>query len=174
MGTEASSVKSVMLNSQLTVVENVEGAPSADSKTVTSDQFNLGARTLSSSTTIPVTIYSEAEWTLDEYGAATIDLTDAPGTQENVDGTGLKVQFVRIRGQSADNGVLSISPGASNPYNVFGAGNSADYPAGCTVPWHLEFGDTLDDVTDVSGVGASQIDLAGTAGDVFEIEIGLG
>lgn len=173
MGLLASSVNSAMLQSQWRVTEDVEDAPGAAGKTVTSDVFNLGARSYTPTTTLDMELYSAETWVLDGAGAATIDLTDLPGTQANVDGTGKKVRAIRIHG-AATNGALTISPGAVNPYLLFGAGNSVVYPAANTLPWHIESGDSLALVTDVSGVGSSQIDLAGTAGDEFQIEILLG
>jgi len=173
MGLLASTVKTAQLQSRWRITENVLDAPDADGKTVTSDQFNLGARTYSPTTTLVIEGLSAETYVLDGAGAATIDLTALLGTQANIDGTGEKVKAIRIHGR-ATNGALTISPGALNPYNLFGAGNSVIYPATNTLPWHIEFGDTLALVTDVSGVGSSQIDLAGTAGDEFDIEILLG
>ena len=173
MGTEAATVASLSVMSHWSVTEDVEGAPAAEGQQTTSKAFNRGAQSLGPATTPPVTAYSADEWTLDISGAATIDLTDLPGTQGDVDGTGLKVQAFRVHG-AATNGALTISPGASNPYSLFGSGNDLELPAGFLGPLECRFDDLLADVTDVSGVGASQIDLAGTAADVFKIEILLG
>lgn len=173
MGSGAAEVSSCTLTSYWSITETVEDAPAADGEYVTSKAFNRGSQSLGPSSTPPVTTLSADTWVLDEAGEATIDLTDCPGTQGNVGGTGLKVQAIRIHG-GADNGALTVSPGASNPYALFGAGNSIELPAGFIGPLEVRFDDTLDDITDVSGVGASQIDLVGTPGDEFKIEILMG
>ena len=173
MGSGASAVTSGTLHNNWSITESVEDAPGADGQTVTSKEFNRGPQTLGPTTTPPISGYSADEWTLDGAGAATIDLTDLPGTQGDVDGTGLKVQCFRVHGL-ATNGILTISPGALNPYNLFGAANDLVLPAGFIGPLECRFDDLLADVTDVSGVGSSQIDLAGTATNVFKIEILLG
>lgn len=173
MGLDPSAVTSAVLVSNWTVVESVEDAPAAASQSITSKDFNPSVQRLSPTSDVPVSLFSGDTWTLDGGGAATIDLTDLPGSQGNIDGTGKKVQAIRVQGAEG-NGALTISPGASNPYNLFGAGNSVELPAGFLGPMEFRYNDTLDDITDVSGVGSSQIDLAGTAGDEFNIEILLG
>ena len=170
MGASAAEVTAARVTSQLSVTEELKGAPGCTGKTVTSDYFNLGPQLYGPATTIPVTHYSHAEYTLDGGGAATIDLTALLGTQEDIDATGLKVQLFRVKSNSADNGALTISPGAANPYVLFGAGNSLVYPAGLTLDWPFPFGDKLADVA----AGVKNIDLAGTAGNVFDIEILVG
>ncbi len=174
MGTTASQISSVQFINQMNVTEALQDAPAASGQNVTSVAFNPSTVQYTPSTTIPMVNYSGVTYTLSGGGAATIDLTDLLGTQGNIDGTGLRVRALRVQGSDASNGALTISPGASNPYEFFGPGNELVYPAGNTKPITFEFEDGLALITDVSGVGASQIDLAGDASDEFKIEIIVG
>ena len=173
MGASSSNVSNAQIADSLIVTQTLQDAPGAGDGTVTSLALNPAPVQLSPTTTPPVTKYSADAVTLDGGGAATIDLTDLPGLQAAIDGTGLKVQLMRIQGATG-NGALTISPGASNGYELFGAGNDIEYPAGCTRPFKFEFDDKLVDIDSGSGAGEYTIDLAGTVGDVFNIEFLLG
>lgn len=168
--TQIAEVASVVVTSVVQAAEDIQGLPAA---AAVSPAVNPGSTTYSPTSTVPVTYRSIKTWTLDGSGEATIDLTALPAMQDDIDATGLKVQLVRIWGE-AGNGVLTISPGASNAYALNGAGNDLVYPAANTKVFHWEFGDTSPQITDVSGSGDSQIDLAGTAGNEFTIEILVG
>jgi len=156
---------------QVTVTEALQGLPGAANKTVTSDSLNPGPISYTPTGTPPVKYSSMQEITLDGGGAAAIDLTNLPGTQGNIDATGLKLQLFRIRGRATNTGsVVNIAPGTSNGYALLGAGNDADYPAKSVRPWLLEFDDLLPDV----GPTAKNIALLGTAADKFYVEILVG
>ncbi len=171
------TVATAQITGALAVTENLQGLPG----TGPYEQnlaINPGAKQYGPTTTPPASYRSVATWTLVAEtsggpGLATIDLTDLPGMQDNIDGTGLKVQVFRIWGAST-NGSVAIMPGDTNPYAMFGAGNEMDYPAANVRPFIFEFGGGAPEITDVSGVGASQIDLSGTDGDEFTIDILLG
>ncbi len=172
MGTSAATVSQATVLSKIDVTENVQDAPGASGKTITNTAMNPSQSQYNATSTPPATNYSADNWTL-TGGAATIDLTDLPGLQANIDAVGKKVRVLRIQG-AVGNGALTISPGAVNGYELFGSGNDLVYPAGNTKPFQMEFDDAAPDITDVSGSGESQIDLSGTADDVFEIEILVG
>lgn len=168
---DITEVASVTAASTINSVETLQGLPGGD------EQVNLttnpATKAYSQSSTPPAKYRFFKSVTLDGSGAATLDLTALAGIQDAIDATGLKMQWFRIWGVTG-NALVTISPGASNPYAMFGAGNDLVYPAACTRPFHFEFDDQSPTITDVSGVGASQIDFAGTASDVFSIDIGLG
>jgi hypothetical protein len=156
---------------QVTVTESLKGLVGAANKTVTSDSLNPGPVSYSPTGTPPVKYFSAQEVTLDGGGAATIDLTALPGTQDDIDATGLKLQVFRIRGRATNTGTaVNIAPGATNGYALLGAGNDANYPAQATRPWLLEFDDELPDV----GPTAKNIALLGTAADKFYVELLVG
>lgn len=172
MGTSPATVSTASILSQVDVTETVADAPAAIGQTLRSNAFNQGQRQLNATSTPPVTKYSGETWTLDGSGDATIDLTDLPGTQANVDGTGLKVNVFRVICPTGNSGAVTITPGASNPYNLAGASFSITVEPGDE--WLYVGYDTSPDVTDVSGSGNQTIDLAGTAADTCNIDIGLG
>jgi len=102
--------------------------------------------------------------------AATIDLMALLGDlQDTIDGETMKLQALMIIGADS-NGALTISEGAANGYEVFGAANPIVYPALCTLPWLMQFDDTLPDIS----ASDCEIDLAGTGTDVFTIAMILG
>ena len=166
------TVKTFRWQTSVTAIEEVQGDEAADGKYVTSDQFNAGQQTHTSSTTVPVQRYSGQEYTLDGAGEAVIDLTDIEALQDNIDGTGMKVNFVRVKNKSTNSGTLTIGPAAANGYDLWGSGVDLDVPVGSEVS--QSFNEKLADISCVSGVGGYRIQLAGTAGDVIRVELGLG
>lgn len=171
MGASAATVLTAQTSVNVSVTETLQGAPGASGVTVTSSAFNQGQQQYSPSTTVPVTKYSAAEYTLDGGGAATIDLTDLLGTQANIDGTGLKVQFIRVNNPSTNSGIVNVAQGASNPYPIWGSSNDMDVSVGGELSYRTNNAATI---SDVSGLSACEIDLAGTAGDVIKVELLLG
>ena len=154
MGASAAIVSSVQFVSMIKVTEALAGAPAADGETVTSRTFNDGQQIYSPTTTIAISAYSGAQYTL-SGGAATIDLTNLLGTQANIDGSGLKNQVIRFQNPSTNTGTLTIAPGGSNPYPIFGAGNEFDLPVGAEVTFRT---DEAPAISDISGSAASEID----------------
>jgi hypothetical protein len=103
------------VNETLTVPDSAGG-----NATIRHNGFN-STGSLGASTTPPVTKVSAFKPAL-VAGEHVIDLTALPGvTAANVDGTGLKVQAIKIRNPAANSANLIIEPGASNAYNLFGA-----------------------------------------------------
>lgn len=170
MGASASTVLTAQVSISGSVTETLQDAAGAGSATVTSNAFNQGQKQFSPSTSIPVTKYSAKEYTL-TAGAATIDLTDLVGTQSNVDGTGLKVQFIRFITPSSNAAVVNVAQGAANPYPIWGSGNDVDIPIGAELAFRTA--DAVS-ISDVSGLSVSEIDLSGTADDTIKVEIYLG
>lgn len=170
MGTTAAEINSALVDSRISVTEDVKDMAGVTTETFNQPTLNLGQSTYNPTSDPPGKYYSAQTLAL-VAGAATIDLTNLPGLQAAIDATGLKLNFLRIRGEAdGSNAKLTISEGAANPYELFGAANPIEYPAACTKPFTFEFDEGLADVA----AGAKNIDLAGTGTDSFFIEMILG
>ena len=110
-------------------------------------------------------------------GTTTIDLTAAPAivapgsSTRSVDMSGAKVKGYLIRCGEANAGLVTIAPGASNPYPLFGTGNEIDLGAGAVIA------QTFDGVeSNLPAVAAlvKEIDVTTTGTDEVEIELILG
>jgi hypothetical protein len=153
-----------------TVVETLEDnvpAATAPNRKVRHDQYN-GAATLSASTTPPVTKVAVFEKAL-AAGAATIDLTALTGTNEaTVDGTGLKVQVLKIKNKSTNANPITIKVGLTDGYQLAGANFEAQISPG------QEFLFYGNDATPDIGAAAKTLDLAGTGSQAAEVLIVMG
>lgn len=154
----------------LTAFETIEaGMAAAVGAVITHNGFNTAAK-LSSNTVPPVTKMSAFVKAL-VAGAATIDLTALVGTAGvAVDGTGLKVQAIRIQNPSTNANAVAITPGASNGYLLLGTGWKITLNPGEEFVW---VGIDHASVPDVAA-GAKTIDLAGTGTQSFNVLIILG
>ena len=143
----------------LTVVEtlpnNTGSAPDATRK-ITHTDYNEGG-TLSATTTPVATTCAHFLLTL-TAGAATIDLTALTGTNGvSVNGTGMKIQSVRIKNLGANQ--MTIKVGAANGHTgVFAATNGHPLNSGGVAQIHTNAsGDSIDGTHknwDITGTGA--------------------
>lgn len=142
---------------ELTVRETLStGVPAAERPIVTHSGFNSSG-SLSSSTTPPITKVAAFTKAL-VAGAATIDLTALVGTAgAAVDGTGLKVQAVKVQNPSTNTNTLVIKEGASNGYHLMGASFQITLQPGEEFIWR-----GIDKAPDVAG-SAKTIDLTDAA-----------
>lgn len=128
-----------------------------------------------STSTPPGTKYAAQIETLSGSGAAThtIDLTNLVDSEgAAVDGSGLKVQEFRVQAPASNTAVITVQGGDSDPYELFGSGNSTDVvPGGC---YQYRFDDELPDITTSTAVGATDIKFSGTGGETFSYEIIMG
>lgn len=150
---------------EMTAVEELQGVPAAANSTLQHDGFNLGPTRLTSSTTPPITRTSPTTQTM-TGAAVTIDLTALPSSQDDINGTGKKVNLFHVRNRGAN--AITIAPGASNGYELFGAGKDFVLPAGGELT--LKFNDNLADIDATH----KNIELTGTAADQCDLLIGLG
>lgn len=159
------------VDSQVSVTQAFKTAGPATDEQSSPPTYNPGPTTYNSGSSPPGVFYSGQVLAL-VAGVATIDLTAlAGGLQGTIDGTGKKIQMMRIRGEAdGSNAKLTISEGAANPMELFGAANPIEYPAGCRKAFTFEFDDSLDDI----GAADCEIDLAGTGTDSFFVEFILG
>jgi len=156
----------------LTIQEAVSSIPAAPNTTITHNGFNTTA-SLGAASTPPVTKVAAFEKTL-VAGVGTIDLTALPGTNgTTVDGTGLKVQALKVKSPSTNANILVVGKGASNGYGFNGKTWTVAIKPGEEVMFRF-----VDAATQpaIAG-GAKTIDLSDdSAGgtDVFEVAILLG
>ncbi len=164
-----SSTITVLYTSKVTVVETFSGATDGDN-TATFAPLNEDA-TFTASTTVPVTKHASFTQALSS-GTATIDLTTLPGitADETVNGTGLKVQFLKLINPSTNANKIVASNGASNPYRLDGLTTAWSITLAPGQAVLLELNDAADDV---SG-SHKTIDLAGTLVQTLSVQIVFG
>lgn len=142
-------------------------APSAGTPLVTHTSWDF-SHSLSSTSTPPFTKHASFQKAL-AAGTATIDLTALTGFNgEAVDGTGLKVQAMKLRNPSTNANTISIAPGAANGYDFCGADFKITLSPGTEVLIYC-----LDTAPDISGTDKN-LDLAGTLVQALDVEILMG
>ena len=158
------------LDTLVTVLETLAGNPASapDSlRKVTHSNFNTHA-VLSATTTPPVTKVAAFEQAL-VGGAGSIDLTALVGTNgATVDGTGLKVQAIKLKAKSTNTAGITISKGVSNGYALAGANYSEELKPGQEV---TRYGNNA---TPAIAGGAKTLDLAGTGTDALQVIVVMG
>lgn len=108
--------------SKVTVVPTYEGVyVSGSDNTITVNGLDE-SETYTDSTDVPVSKHAEGRKALSS-GAATLDLTALPGqtADETVNGTGLKVQLMKLRNKATNANDITVSKGASNGHTLFGS-----------------------------------------------------
>ena len=123
--------------------------------------------TLPIGTTVPITDSWSDRRTMGGT-AETLDLTALVHVVlGSIDLSGLKVQAIKVAAAAANNAAgLNFTNGAANPYDIFGAaGDAVTVLPGMAVLVYAP--DKLEDVDATH----KTIDVAGTAGDVYEIVI---
>ena len=160
----------VSYNSQLTVVETLEGPyVSSSDSTVTTNGLNTTVER-TASTTQPVTKYSAFLKAL-SGGTGTIDLTslpDAGGNAGAVTFSGLKLQFVKFINPSTNANAITIAKGASNGHTGLGSSFSITLQPGGEYLWKGN-----DNTTDVGGSDKT-FDLSGTGSQSLQVELVAG
>lgn len=165
------STVAVAYEAKATVVEtlDVTGTPGASDtkRRVTHDAWN-SAKTLGAATSPPATLHAAFEKAL-AAGVATIDLTALVGTNGiAVDGTGLRVQVLRVRAKATNANPITIGKGASAGYTGLGADYSEALAPGAEVLHYPN-----DAGSDIAPANKT-LDLAGTGTQSLEVEIVLG
>ena len=158
----------VTLNSQLTIVETPTGPDSPTGSVVIAgynETVNLTQAStpgVTKGTAFPVALVA---------GVATIDLTNLPGLtpDEIVNGTGLKVQFLKLQNPSTNANKIVVGKGASNGIQLDGA---------TTWSFPLAPGQSIlvncNNATDVIGATKKNIDLAGTGTQTLNVSVTMG
>jgi len=164
------SVVQLLLRGVFQAVEQLEGLPGAGTDRIVNEKFNRTETALTPSTTPAVSRVSYATYTI-AAGVADIDLTALAGTQDAIDGTGLKVQAIMVRNKGA-NPMTLCDQAATNKYDLLGVGNATIVPAYATLnPWLLfVLPEQLPDIA----AGAKTIRISGTNADTADVAIALG
>jgi hypothetical protein len=149
-----------------TLETNVPATP-ATARSVVHSAWD-SVKTLNSASTPPASKVAAFEQALTS-GDATLDLTALVGTNGVVvDGSGLRVQVLRLRAPATNGNPITVSKGASNGYDGFGADFSLTLAAGAEV---LLF--SKDSGGDIAGANKT-LDLVGTGSQVLQVEVVLG
>jgi hypothetical protein len=159
---------SVNYTSKILTTEVLEtNVPAANDKSLQHNGYDtVEARTAASSPPVSKCAFFEKALAA---GVATIDLTALVGSNgAAVDGSGLRVQFVKFRNKAANGNVMTLSKGAANGYDGLGASFSVTIPPGGEVLVRAQDGGT-----DIGGTNKT-LDLAGTLTQIAEMAIVLG
>ena len=103
-------------------------------------------------------------------GTTTIDLTAMPAARDPslaIDNTGKKLIGLLIAADKDNDGDVTIAPGSSNPYPLFGTGNTIKVAAGLHISAAII---GVASTYGAVGVSAKTIDISGTQDDIVEIE----
>lgn len=147
-----------------TLPTNTDSAADASRK-VTHSSFNESG-TLTAASSPPATVQASFVKAM-SGGAATIDLTALTGTNgATVDGTGLRVQVIRVKNLGAN--VLNVAIGASNGWDGMGSAFSVD------LAQNGVFEAFLNDAGSNISSTIKTIDLAGTTTQTSEWTIVMG
>lgn len=159
---------SVTYVSTKTVVETLADTyVSSSDNTVTYTGMNSSGTFDSGTVAAPCTTHAAFRKTM-SGGAGTIDLTAITGGGANgatASFTGLKVQFFKFRNLSTNANSITITFGASNPYNLMGSDFSFTLAPGQECEGYLK-----EQAPDV-GSGAKNIDISGTSAQVLECQL---
>ena len=146
---------------------NVPAVSTNANKEVKHTGFNK-AVTLDGVSTPPATKVAAFEQAL-VAGAATIDLTALTGTNGvSVDGTGLKVQAIKLVNKDTNSAAMTLSIGAANGYDGWGANFEVEVAPGAEVV--LFANDAGSDI----GAANKTLDIAGSGTETAQIIVILG
>jgi len=144
------------------------GAATEAARTVTQAGFNAAQRVLKSDSSPPVTCGALFQQAL-TAGAATIDLTALDGFNDKaVNGTGLRVQLLRVKNPATNANPITVAKGASNGYDGLGAAFSVTLQPGAEATFL-----TNDAGGDIAA-GNKTLDLTGTGSQALDVEIIMG
>jgi hypothetical protein len=183
------TVDSVQVNIGLDFVLTGTGA-ALNGQTINLTALNEGPETLNSTSTPPVSQHYAK--TLTCLGGATpvsIDLTaltDVEGAAFS--GLGKKVQLLRVKTPTTNAGSVTLGPGETDGYELFGTSKSIDVPPGSQIVmyWNDELGDIGEEAAgsgsgSSSGSGSGSASYAGTTlevtgalNDTITVELGIG
>lgn len=163
---------SLTYSSILTAIETLDQSLVPDAvdanRKITHNGFNTASLSLSGSTTPPVSMVASFQQAL-SGGAATIDLTNMPGTNgAAVNGTGLKVRAFKFLNPATNANPITIATGASNGYALAGSAFSVTLAPGQETSMYLKDG------APAIGSGAKTLDLTGTGSQVLHAILVIG
>jgi len=157
----------VQLKTTVQQTLDATGAPAASSPKVTHANWDF-THTLNATSTPPFSKHAVEQKAL-AAGVGTIDLSATFGLNgEAVDGTGLKVQAMKLRNPSTNANSITITPGIANGYDFCGAAFSITLEPGTEVLIYCLATAPVIAVTDCT------LDIAGTLAQVLDFECLMG
>ena len=172
----SSSTAAVRMQATIREILTALEAPAATNeagRTLEFGSYNLSSTLNASSTPALEAPPSSQEITI-TAGTTTLDFTAlalARNVSETYDYTGKKVIGAIFKTDPANAGAVTIAPGSSNPYPLFGSGNEKDIGPG---RMDMFFFDTVgSNLAAVSGT-AKTIDLTGTEDDIITVVLLFG
>lgn len=139
--------------------------------TITVNGLDENGTTYTASTTPPVTKMAAYEVTLSS-GSATINLAALTGltSEETVNGTGLKAQFIKLKNKSTNANAITVTKGASNGYGLDAGGSSFTVVLSPGQSATFSLNDAAPDIAS----GARTWDVTGTGSQVLQIHVVMG
>jgi len=158
---------SVKLQTQVQQTFDTTAGPAAGTPKVTHGNWDF-AHNLSSTSTPPFSKHAAFQKAL-AAGAGTIDLTSLTGFNgEAVNGTGLKVQVLKLRNPSTNGNSISITPAAISGYDMLGSDFKLTLEPGDEAILFMY--DTAPDIDATN----KELTLAGTGTQALDVEILMG
>jgi len=162
------TIQSVVADTKLAATVQFAG-PEASGEQKLLTALEPTAKTYTSSSTPPVTLFL-AESIATTTTLDLTDFTDIEGAAK--DGDGLQVQELRVQADSENTANVTIGPGDSDGYDMFGGDADVELPPGGIL--HMRFNDGLADIGTTSGVDATDVKVAVGASDSCTIEMAIG
>jgi hypothetical protein len=170
------TIKTARVMSDWTISELMDDAPATGANTIASKAFNPPILTFGPTSDPPMEKYAAWEPAIPTSSSGvltlSIDLTELPGTQGNVDGTGLRIRRLRLQNPATNDGPVTIGPAIIDGYHLFGADQEVEVPAGGSID--VAFADGAPVIGSWSGANNRYLELAGEDGDEYKLEILLG
>lgn len=157
-------------SSTISVLETYTGYTNPADATLLVDQISETG-TLTASTTVPATIDTQYTLTM-SGGLGSIDFTALPGlnASETIDGTGLKVQLLKLKVPITNLNAVTVAKGASNGYGLATAGTTWTVTLSPGQSMLFVLSDLAPDVAP----GARILDVTGTTTQTLQVGVVLG
>lgn len=168
MSTTSCEVRLMLTALEVLSAAEAPAAGSDDGRTLRYTGFN-GSQSLSSTSTPKIEKPPAAQSITLGGGITTLDFTAlalARDAGEAHDFTGKKLIGAILKANASNAAAISVAPGASNPYPLFGAGNDIDVGPGLDLAFcFLAVGSNLPAVS----ATVKTLDLSGTSGDKIDV-----
>lgn len=174
MSTTRASIQQAVTATEILDQSETPAAASDQGRTLQYGAFNVSSSLTDQTTPAIEAPPAAARIELDNSGATTLDLTAMPlarDASKTHDYTGKRVVAAILKAGAANAGAITIAPGASDPYPLFGAGNEVDLAPGMAL--QISFVGVGSGAPAVAS-GAKTIDISGTEGDALDVFFLLG
>jgi hypothetical protein len=150
---------------------NTETFPNSSGGPVPFAPFNENV-TLNAGTTPPVSMETQFALAMTS-GSATLDLTNVPDCsgQTVLNGTGLKLAFVKFQNPAGNANSITIANGGSNPYRLDAATGTFTFPPLAPGQSMLI---NLDGAGDTIGSSHKTFAITGTGAQALNVQVSMG